>query len=350
MEPKVWGISLALLLQTEHVQKDWRDSVCLSVSQRLYRAAVEEVPVGDYQYQLGVAEVRFALLFLRLIAVESGCSSAVVTIPMCASKRLETCWSQISLFSKQIVKEGKDVTVVGWGPQIYVLEKAIKLAEEQGNLQHTHTRSSTSNKQFDFERNLLWAHRPPNTVAMGCWHCHKERWEDGKVRNQKESFYSMWCLLIIDSHFANRLVVSHEAPVTNGFGAEVVAKIQERCFLRYAVTVYRKNHELTNNYQTRSAHSKGMWLWHTLPIRYIRYYLADINWLLQSKHKLTLFFFVFVFLSISVRKAVCSRRAQSVWGDQEGSQVLKITRSHNNKRKARKARKAENQKKTRVRH
>ena len=28
-----------------------------------------------------------------------------------------------------------------------------------------------------------------------------------------------------------RLVVSHEAPITNGFGAEIVATIQQQCFL-----------------------------------------------------------------------------------------------------------------------
>ena len=27
-----------------------------------------------------------------------------------------------------------------------------------------------------------------------------------------------------------RLVISHEAPLTNGFGAEISAKVQEKCF------------------------------------------------------------------------------------------------------------------------
>jgi len=50
----------------------------------LYRAAVEEVPDVDYELPLGKAE---------------------------------------------IVKEGKDITVVGYGSQLYVLEDAIKRLE-----------------------------------------------------------------------------------------------------------------------------------------------------------------------------------------------------------------------------
>jgi 2-oxoisovalerate dehydrogenase E1 component beta subunit len=52
----------------------------------LYRAAVEQVPTGDFELPLGKAEV---------------------------------------------LKEGKDVTVVGWGSQIYALENAIQMAEER---------------------------------------------------------------------------------------------------------------------------------------------------------------------------------------------------------------------------
>jgi 2-oxoisovalerate dehydrogenase E1 component beta subunit len=53
----------------------------------LYRAAVEEVPVGDYTIPLGVAK---------------------------------------------IVREGKDVTLVGWGGQMNVLKKAADIAANEG--------------------------------------------------------------------------------------------------------------------------------------------------------------------------------------------------------------------------
>ena len=36
-----------------------------------------------------------------------------------------------------------------------------------------------------------------------------------------------------------RLVVSHEAPITNGFGAEIVATIQQECFLHLESPIAR---------------------------------------------------------------------------------------------------------------
>lgn len=35
-----------------------------------------------------------------------------------------------------------------------------------------------------------------------------------------------------------RLVVSHEAPITSGFGAEITATIVDRCFSRQAALLY----------------------------------------------------------------------------------------------------------------
>lgn len=36
-----------------------------------------------------------------------------------------------------------------------------------------------------------------------------------------------------------RLIVSHEAPLTGGFGAELCAAVQERCFLRLEAPIQR---------------------------------------------------------------------------------------------------------------
>ena len=59
----------------------------LNYAAALYRASVGEVPVGDYTLPIGQAEV---------------------------------------------LKQGTDITIVGYGAQMYVLEKAVKMAEAEG--------------------------------------------------------------------------------------------------------------------------------------------------------------------------------------------------------------------------
>lgn len=108
----------------------------------LYRAAVEEVPIDDYELELGKAE---------------------------------------------ILRPGSDVTVLGWGGHLQVLEKACDLALEKFGI---------SCELIDLQTIVPW---DVECVA------HSVR-KTGK------------------------LIVSHEAPVTCGFGAEVVATIQQECF------------------------------------------------------------------------------------------------------------------------
>lgn len=92
---------------------------------------------------------------------------------------------------------GKDVTVVGWGSQLYVLENAIAQAEKEI--------PGLSVELIDLRSILPW---DVETVA--------------KSVNK-----------------TGRLLISHEAPVTSGFGAEIAAAIQERCFLRLEAPVQR---------------------------------------------------------------------------------------------------------------
>ncbi|EPZ36043.1 2-oxoisovalerate dehydrogenase subunit beta, mitochondrial [Rozella allomycis CSF55] len=117
----------------------------------LYRSAVEFVPKDDFTIPIGKAEV---------------------------------------------LKEGKDITIVGYGSQIYVLEKAVKIAEEK---------LGVSCELIDLRSILPWD-------------------EETVVKSVNKT---------------GRLVVSHEAPVTNGFGAEIAARIQEQCFLRLEAPVQR---------------------------------------------------------------------------------------------------------------
>ncbi|EJW73493.1 alpha keto acid dehydrogenase complex, partial [Wuchereria bancrofti] len=104
----------------------------------LYRAAVEDVPIGDYETELEQAEV---------------------------------------------VKEGKDITVVSWGTQLHVALDAAKVVEEE---------IGVSCEVIDLRTILPW---DIDTVAKSV---------------QK----------------TGHLIITHEAPITSGFAAEISTKVQ----------------------------------------------------------------------------------------------------------------------------
>lgn len=108
----------------------------------LYRASVEDVPTGDYTIPLGVART---------------------------------------------VRRGSDITLVGWGAQVNVLNKACDLAAKEG----------VSCELIDLRTLAPW---------------DREAVSESVSRT-------------------GRLLVSHEAPRTSGLGAEICAAIQEDCFL-----------------------------------------------------------------------------------------------------------------------
>ncbi|KAH1067922.1 hypothetical protein J1N35_032909 [Gossypium stocksii] len=112
----------------------------------LYRLAVEEVPEDDYMLPLSEAEV---------------------------------------------IRQGSDITLVGWGAQLSVMEQACNEAENDG----------ISCELIDLKTLLPW---DKETV-------------EASVRK------------------TGRVLISHEAPVTGGFGAEISASIVERCFLRVLI-------------------------------------------------------------------------------------------------------------------
>lgn len=116
----------------------------------LYRQAVEEVPAGDFELPIGKAEV---------------------------------------------VREGTDVTLIGWGNQVNRLLEAADLAKEDG----------VSCEIID-----LMSIQP---------------WDEECVLESVRK--------------TGRCIVTHEAPRTSGFGAELAATIQERCFLQLEAPVQR---------------------------------------------------------------------------------------------------------------
>jgi len=121
------------------------DPVIFLEPKALYRTAVEFVPEGDFTIPLGEAE---------------------------------------------ILQEGSDVTVVGWGGHIRTLQKACALASQQSN------GSSISCELIDLRTIVPW---DIETI----------------IQSVKKT---------------GKLIVSHEAPITCGFGAEIVSSIQDACF------------------------------------------------------------------------------------------------------------------------
>jgi 2-oxoisovalerate dehydrogenase E1 component beta subunit len=118
------------------------DPVLFFEPKRLYRASTGEVPEEDYQLPIGEAEV---------------------------------------------TREGSDITVLGWGAQMEVIERAVELAEKEG----------ISCEVIDLRSILPWD-------------------EDTVVESVLKT---------------GRLVITHEAPLTGGFAGEIAATVQERCFL-----------------------------------------------------------------------------------------------------------------------
>eukprot|EP01087_Luapelamoeba_hula_P000296 TRINITY_DN10202_c0_g2_i1.p1 TRINITY_DN10202_c0_g2~~TRINITY_DN10202_c0_g2_i1.p1 ORF type:complete len:396 (-),score=54.35 TRINITY_DN10202_c0_g2_i1:82-1269(-) len=138
---------------------------------RLYRAAVEEVPIGDYE---------------------------------------------IPLSKGRMVRTGKDITVVGWGAQIHVLNQACEQARQQHGIECD---------LIDL-RTLL-------------------PWDMEIVENSVRK--------------TGRLLVSHEAPRTGGFASEIATTIQERCFLHLEAPIAR-----VTGYDV------------PFPLVYERYYVPDV--------------------------------------------------------------------------
>jgi len=126
------------------------DPVIFFEPKALYRASVEDVPEGDFEEIIGKAKIR---------------------------------------------KHGEHVTIVGWGGQMLVLQKAVDMAEEIG----------ISCELIDLRTLQPW-----------------------DVDTVSESVNK-----------TGRLVVSHEAPITGGFAGEIAATIQKECFLSLEAPVQR---------------------------------------------------------------------------------------------------------------
>jgi 2-oxoisovalerate dehydrogenase E1 component beta subunit len=94
---------------------------------------------------------------------------------------------ELPLSSAEVIQHGSDVTLVGWGTQLRSIQKAADKAKEEHGI----------NAEIIDLRTLL-------------------PWD-----------YKTVCESVTKT---GRLVVAHEAPVTSGFGAEILATVQQKCF------------------------------------------------------------------------------------------------------------------------
>lgn len=102
---------------------------------------------------------------------------------------------EIELGKAKIVQEGTDVTLIGYGSQMNNINKAAKDAEAAG----------ISVEVIDLMSLLPW-----------------------DVETVVESVQK-----------TGKLIISHEAPITGGFAAEIASKIQEHCFLSLEAPIRR---------------------------------------------------------------------------------------------------------------
>lgn len=101
----------------------------------------------------------------------------------------------IPLGRAEVLQTGSDITLLGWGAQMTVLQQAAVQANDLG----IHC------ELIDLRSLLPW---DVDTVAKSV-------------------------------SKTGRLIISHEAPKTSGFGAEVAATIQEHCFLSLQAPIVR---------------------------------------------------------------------------------------------------------------
>lgn len=101
----------------------------------------------------------------------------------------------LELGKADVLIQGTDVTLVAWGTQVHVMREVADMAQQFG----------ISCEVIDLVTILPW---DSDTVC--------------------ESVAK-----------TGRLVVAHEAPITGGFGGEVAAYVQERCFLNLEAPIQR---------------------------------------------------------------------------------------------------------------
>ncbi|KAL5563837.1 hypothetical protein UlMin_033584 [Ulmus minor] len=167
--------------------------------------AIAEIQFADYIYPAFDQIVNEAAKFRYRSGNQFNCGGLTIRTPYGAVGHGGRYHSQspevpehdymLPLSEAEVIREGNDITLVGWGAQLSIMEQACIDAEKEG----------ISCELIDLKTLLPW---------------DKETVEASVKKT-------------------GRLLISHEAPVTGGFGAEISASIIERCFLRLEAPIAR---------------------------------------------------------------------------------------------------------------
>jgi 2-oxoisovalerate dehydrogenase E1 component beta subunit len=103
---------------------------------------------------------------------------------------------ELPLGKADVMIEGSDVTLIGWGSQLQILRAAGEVAREK---------LGVSCELIDLRTIMPWDRETVCASVMKTGRC----------------------------------VIAHEAPLTAGFGAEISSSIQEECFLHLEAPIQR---------------------------------------------------------------------------------------------------------------
>jgi 2-oxoisovalerate dehydrogenase E1 component beta subunit len=172
----------------------------------MYRSAVEEVPVGDYTLPLGKADVLVQGSDVTVV----GYGAQIQVLRAACEMAKETLGVSCELIDLRTIVPWDEETVVDVSP-FARCGSELAQAEVQANLTHTlHTQPHT-------HTHTLHKHTHTHTNTHTHTHTHT-------IQSVKKT---------------GRLVIAHEAPITGGFANEIASTIQDKCFLHLEAPIQR---------------------------------------------------------------------------------------------------------------
>lgn len=154
---------------------------------------------------------------------------------------------KIPLSKARIVRQGTDVTLVAWGQQVWTLTDAANTLQVPPNPPFYPNKSlqeqdDVSCEIIDLRTLLPWdlstvqaSVKKTGKLPVRRHAFRRRNLLDRRLSVVVDEMTSTKCVgaLLLEASPDNaigHLVVSHEAPVTSGFGAEIVSKVTDTCF------------------------------------------------------------------------------------------------------------------------